>query len=138
MPVTEAMVTRFQTIDADAPLSRAVSLLLSSDQEDFPVLRDGRLAGMLTRTRLLRVLPANQRDVPVHAVMIPTCEAVETSEMLDTAFRRMQESGCTSLPVQCCSATKPARQAHRPRRRGLAHVLVTVHPSCAEPQNRSG
>jgi Zn-dependent protease/CBS domain-containing protein len=97
--VTEAMVTRFQTIDADMPLWQSVSLLLSSDQDDFPVLREGRVAGMLTRTELLRALAANRGDAPVHSVMTAACEAAETSEMLDRAFRRMQESGCSSLPV---------------------------------------
>jgi CBS domain-containing protein len=99
VPVAAAMVTHFQVIDADAPTSQALALLLSSDQNDFPVMRGGRIAGMLTRTDLVRGLAGGQRELTVASLISPSCVAAEASEPLDAAFRRMQESGCASLPV---------------------------------------
>ena len=99
VPVTDAMLRHFSTLQEAEPLSRAVELLLGSEQEDFPVLRDGGVIGVLTRKDLLRALAGNDRDQPVAAVMTQTSAVADASEMLDAAFRRMQESGCTSLPV---------------------------------------
>jgi CBS domain-containing protein len=99
VPVTDAMLTAFQTLCASDPIARAAKLLLASEQQDFPVLRDDRLVGVLTRTNLMRALESDQREEPVEAVMTETCEVANASEMLDAAFRRMEQSGCTSLPV---------------------------------------
>jgi Zn-dependent protease/predicted transcriptional regulator len=99
VPVTDAMLTSFQSLQASEPISRAVELLLASEQEDFPILRDGTVVGVLTRKDLLRALAGNERDQPVGTVMTQTSAVAEATEMLDGAFQRMQESGCTSLPV---------------------------------------
>lgn len=99
VPVTDAMVTHFQCIASEQPVSRAVSLMLSSEQDDFPVLDDGRVAGVLTRSDVLRALAAGRHEAPVHEVMTAAGEPVRPADTLDTVFRRMQESGCSSLPV---------------------------------------
>jgi Zn-dependent protease/CBS domain-containing protein len=99
VPVTAAMLTRFQTVAATDPIARAVSLLQESDQEDFPVLRDDVVVGVLTRNDLLRALAAGRQHEAAAEAMTRSYEVVEDTEMLDATFRRMQEAGCTSLPV---------------------------------------
>lgn len=49
IPVGRAMVTDFYTLDAGDPLSRAVDRVLTGSKLDFPVVRNGQLAGVLTR-----------------------------------------------------------------------------------------
>lgn len=54
--LVELMVTNFRTLSPEDPLSKAVASLLSGWQQDFPVLAEGRLVGLLTRAGLLQAL----------------------------------------------------------------------------------
>ncbi len=99
VPVTAAMLTRFQAVQADTAVSHVVELLQSSDQEDFPVVQDDAVVGVLTRPALLRALASGGQQEPAASVMTRSCEVAEDSEMLDAAFGRMQQAGCSSLPV---------------------------------------
>ncbi len=54
--VADAMVTRFEVLKHDATLSEAADLLLATHQEDFPVMADGEVRGMLTRADLVQGL----------------------------------------------------------------------------------
>ena len=56
IPVQRAMITEFQTLRADDTLARAVEHLLSGFQQDFPVVEDDRLVGMLIRADLAAAL----------------------------------------------------------------------------------
>ena len=52
-----AMITRYETIAPQESLGRAAELLLSSHQQDFPVVDAwGRVAGLLPRGALLAAL----------------------------------------------------------------------------------
>jgi Zn-dependent protease/predicted transcriptional regulator len=44
------------TVDADAPVQKAVELLAEHEFEQLPVLEDGRLVGMITRADVMRQL----------------------------------------------------------------------------------
>lgn len=99
VPVREAMMTRFTTLEADAPLSAAVHELIASGQQDFPIMRDGQLAGLLPRTLLLRGLAHGPGDAPIADVMVDASCSVDETEMLDAAFERMQQAPCPMLPV---------------------------------------
>jgi CBS domain-containing protein len=74
----EAMITRFETLAPQDSLGRAAEHLLATHQQDFPVVDAwGRVAGVLSRTRLMQglaregssgaVLDAMQREFPVVA-----------------------------------------------------------------------
>jgi stage IV sporulation protein FB len=53
------MVTRFETLAPQDPMARAAELLLTTQQQDFPVLDAwGRVAGVLHRSALLAGLAA--------------------------------------------------------------------------------
>jgi Zn-dependent protease len=56
LPVSQAMLTRFATLDETETLGRAVQLLLSGSQQDFPVTSGGEVVGLLTRRDLLSAL----------------------------------------------------------------------------------
>jgi CBS domain-containing protein len=55
-PVHEAMVRDFQTLSVGDSLRRAAELLLETSQQDFPVLQGSDVAGVLSRSQLLRAL----------------------------------------------------------------------------------
>jgi Zn-dependent protease/predicted transcriptional regulator len=98
IPVQAAMVTDFRTLAVNDPLDRAVELILSGSQQDFPVVDDSRVVGVLTRADLLVAL-AQRGGAAVSDVMRREFQTVDPAEMLDTAFRRLQGCECHTLPV---------------------------------------
>ena len=99
IPVVRAMLTDFQALSPHDPLGRAVQLIISGSQHDFPVTVDGQVVGVLTRSRLMQALAERGRDVPVSEVMEREVETVEAHEMLEAALSRLQSSGAKLLPV---------------------------------------
>ena len=97
IPVSRAMITDFKVLGATDPLSRAVELVLQGSQQDFPVLTDGRVAGVLTRADLLRALAQQPASTQVGAVMQRDFPEVHAGEMLETLLGKLQECAC--LPV---------------------------------------
>lgn len=99
IPVSRAMLTDFRALSPDDSLARAVELVLAGSQQDFPVLEDGRVVGVLTRADLLIALARQGQGAPVRDVMRRQFQMVDSSEMLETAFARLQECECRTLPV---------------------------------------
>jgi len=99
VPIREAMVTRFRTFSQDDPLASVIGELLAGQQQDFPVMEDDRIVGMLTRSDLLAAIARGRQDVPIADVMRRDCRMVDEAEMLDSTFQRMREGECSTLPV---------------------------------------
>ena len=99
IPVRHAMITRFRTLTPADGLSSAVDELLAGSQTDFPVVDQGQVVGLLTRADLMKALADGGRDKTVGSVMHTQCKVTEDAEMLDALFQRMQESGCSTVPV---------------------------------------
>lgn len=97
--VEDAMLRDIQTVNAELPLSAAASALLSSDQDEFPVLYRGRFVGLLERSKLLHALSHEDRAAAVEQFADTGCDVAELSEPLDDALRRLQASPHTTLPV---------------------------------------
>jgi Zn-dependent protease/predicted transcriptional regulator len=99
IPVERAMITHFHALGPDDALSRAVELLLAGSQQDFPVVDNGQVVGVLTRQTLLQAIARHAPDRPVGDVMDRRVEAADASEMLEVAFRRLQGCDCHTMPV---------------------------------------
>jgi CBS domain-containing protein len=99
IPVARAMQTSFEALAPDDTLARAVDHVLAGSQQDFPVVVNGQVVGILTRRDLLAALARRGREAAVRDVMQTDFRAVEVSDMLERAFRRMQGCACHTLPV---------------------------------------
>jgi predicted transcriptional regulator len=100
IPVSRAMLRDFRTLSPQDPLSRAVELILAGSQQDFPVTDDGKVVGLLTRSRLIKALGEHHQETLVSEVMEREFEFIDSSEMLETAFSRLQNCRCPMLPVR--------------------------------------
>ncbi len=99
IPVSRAMVTQFETLSPSDPIHRAVQLILSGTQQDFPVLEDARVVGVLTRSGLLTALAQGRQSDLVRNVMQRDFEVVEPGTMLEPASAQLQACNCHTLPV---------------------------------------
>ena len=99
IPVRRAMVTSFQTLAPTDSLSTAIDRTLAGTQRDFPVVDDGRVLGILFQKDLIAAIASRGPGIPVSEVMQTDFEVLQPSEMLDSAFRRMNERRCSTAPV---------------------------------------
>lgn len=97
--VRQAMMTRFQTLTTSDTLGKAVEELIAGADQDFPVMDNGNLKGILSRKDLVRALSENERSTPLGHINLANCGVISENEMLDKAFRLMQEASCSTLAV---------------------------------------
>jgi Zn-dependent protease/predicted transcriptional regulator len=99
IPVMRAMITEFHALRPDDRVSRALDFLLAGFQQDFPVVVDGRPVGVLTRQTLAEVLSRGEVDRLVGDVMQREFVSVAPGEMLQSAFEKLRDCACHTLPV---------------------------------------
>jgi Zn-dependent protease len=99
IPIRHVMITDFRTLGPQDLLTSAVEHILAGFQEDFPIVEDGHLVGVLMRTDLMKTLARRGQDTPIAEVMQRQFQTADPSEMAETVFARLQECNCHSLPV---------------------------------------
>ena len=100
IPVSRAMIRDFRRLSPNDSLALAIELVLAGAQQDFPVTEDGQVVGLLTRGRLLVALAQKGQETLVGEVMERNFQVVDSSDMLETAFARLQNCQCPMLPVK--------------------------------------
>jgi Zn-dependent protease/predicted transcriptional regulator len=99
IPLERAMVTDFRTLAPASSLDDAVNLLLSGAQQDFPVVLDDTVVGMLTRADLLSAIAREPGGSPIEPFVRRDVPTADASEMIDVAFGRLQGCNCQTIPV---------------------------------------
>ncbi len=99
VPVGQVMTTEFRTLSPHELLSQAARHTVAGYQQDFPVIEDGRVVGVLTREGLLAGLTKGGPQAQVAEAMQTRFETADPAEMAELALARLQSSGCRSLPV---------------------------------------
>jgi len=99
IPVARAMITDFRTLSPSDPLSRAVELILAGTQQDFPVVDQGTVVGILTKSDLLSALARRGDADPVAEVMQRDFQVAHSHDMLESVLERLQECPCHTMPV---------------------------------------
>jgi len=97
--VKDAMMTRFRALKSEDSLETAIQELLAGSQQDFPVMADGRVAGILRRNDLVQALAQDRHETRVSDVMSRDCGAVLVSDALDKTLERMSREGRATLAV---------------------------------------
>jgi CBS domain-containing protein len=99
IPVTRAMLTDYQVLSPEDTLGEMARQMLAGIQQDFPVVQDGKMLGVVTRRDFLAALTARGDCVPVSEVMRSGAPEVDSHDMLEKALARLQESGVPMVPV---------------------------------------
>lgn len=99
IPVARVMLTAFTTLTPEEPLSTAVELTQRGGQHEFPVMRDGRLVGLLTRHDLLHGLTGGGPQSHVADAMERDLPIVAPQDMLDAALSQLDAHQSSTAPV---------------------------------------
>jgi Zn-dependent protease/predicted transcriptional regulator len=99
VPVARVMIRDIRTLSPDDRLSVAAHHVLAGFQQDFPVIDNGRVVGVLTRAALLKAIAERGQGAPVADVMDRAFQTADPYEPLDLAFDRLRECRCHTLPV---------------------------------------
>ncbi|CAB1075430.1 Putative zinc metalloprotease MJ0392 (EC [Olavius algarvensis Delta 1 endosymbiont] len=99
IPVQQAMITDFKTLDHNDQLEKAVEFTLAGSQKDFPVLVDGEIKGVLTQNDLIKALSQSAPHHPVTAASQKEFVTVDSLDMLENALAKLNNCNCHTLPV---------------------------------------
>jgi len=94
LTVAEAMVTDFRTLTHANTIREAAQLLLSTSQQDFPVMHGDTVVGLLGRNALIRAMATDGPDSYVAAAMDREPLKLLPDMDLSEALPQMSKSSC--------------------------------------------
>jgi len=97
--VRDAMLTDFRVLSPRDTLADAMRLLLAGCQQDFPVVEEGRVVGLLFREDFLRGLRERGDGATVGSVMRTSFNTLEASAALEEALTQVRAEAGLTMPV---------------------------------------
>ncbi|MFW6170701.1 MAG: site-2 protease family protein [Planctomycetota bacterium] len=128
--VGDAMRRQFHMVPADMTLEQAAQAVLFAPQDGFPVIEDGRLAGMLSKQQAMQLLSQGQNSLLVRDVMQENVPILDLHLPLEESMDRMQTGNYTSMPVASDGRLVGILSAST-----LRHIMAgwTVRPAVIDP-----
>ncbi len=92
IPVSEVMVTDFFALDPSDPVSKPIEHIYHGYQEDFPVIKNNHVEGLLTRKNILSGIHEKGTNVEVSQLMEKQFDPVSPSTPADEVYRQLARS----------------------------------------------
>jgi len=100
------MITNFISLNPADTLAKAVNLVLSGSQKDFPVVDNGRLAGMVKKNDLMLALSRGDINEYVGNVMNTNIQSTSPDELLNRAIGLLHNKEFNTIPVVISGALR--------------------------------
>lgn len=97
--VRDVAISDFRSVSPRDDLSSVVRLVLKGWQQDFPVIDQGQVVGMLKRQDVIAGLAGGAVHTAVNHSMRRDFPAADETELLEPVFSRMENSHFDTLPV---------------------------------------
>ena len=97
--IEDIMLTDFQALEPGDSLFEAIDRAVHSLQDDFPVVRDGQVVGVLSRGAMLQAFGGTRWKESVQAVMSTKIETAAPRDTLAWAFRGLSNRNLSMFPV---------------------------------------
>jgi Zn-dependent protease len=97
IPVRAAMITEFHRLEHGNTVRDAANMLLSTSQQDFPIMHAGQLVGLLDRNLLLKSLAQEGPDCYVAGVMNRDYLILKPDQDLAQVLPLMAQAGRCAL-----------------------------------------
>lgn len=99
LKVRDAMLTDYRRLSPEDTAQTTVQLILQGWQADFPVVREGRFVGMVTRQDVVSALEAGGQLQTVASFMREPGLCCGPEDALDASLNSLRESRLPLLPV---------------------------------------
>lgn len=97
--VSDVMRTKYTVLSGDDPVSKAVDELLAGADQDFVVVNQEKVIGILLRTQLIRAISENKMIRPIREIVNDDFKDIEVSGEIKNLYTLMQEKKYSILPV---------------------------------------
>ena len=97
--VREAALANFATVPPSATLRDLTKIMLSESQQDFPVVENGGVVGILVHAEILAAIKHRPLDTSVTAIMRTEFDIVEENSPLDELLTHLRHVGGHAIPV---------------------------------------
>jgi stage IV sporulation protein FB len=99
LDVEDVMSREFAVLSPADPIARGIELIYQTGQDDFPVIQEGKLAGIVTRPALVEAMNARAADVSVGQIMDPHASVVSPREKVVHVYEEIINGANTSAVV---------------------------------------
>ncbi len=100
IPIRAAMITELHTLEHGATIRDAANLLLSTSQQDFPVMHGNQVVGLLGRQLLIRAIAAEGPEAYVAGAMDRNYIELDPNEDLADVLPLMAQAGRCALVME--------------------------------------
>jgi CBS domain-containing protein len=100
IPVRAAMITEFHSLEHGDTVRDAANLLLSTSQQDFPIMHAGQVVGLMDRNVLLKALAQEGPDAYVAGVMDRDFLVLKPTQDLAEVLPLMAQAGRCALVME--------------------------------------
>lgn len=97
--VQDILSDEYKTVTGDMSLAQVLEIVFHSHHEDFPVLENGKLVGLLTRSVIIKGVHQYSKDKKVSEIMRKQFPTLSPNDLLKKAHLLMQESQVRAIPV---------------------------------------
>ncbi len=95
----DAMIPEFRTLSPRDELSQGVKLVLNGWQQDFPVVEQGHVIGMLLRADMIATLATGEVHASVQQAMREDFPVASPLESLQSVFTRLHDTQVATVPI---------------------------------------
>jgi Zn-dependent protease/CBS domain-containing protein len=97
--VEDVLSRDFVHVTPETPIKKVLELIFHSHREDFAVMDNGLLKGIITRKEVMRGMHSVGQEAPVKNVMRADIPPVKATATLEVARKLMQRYNSHALPV---------------------------------------
>jgi len=99
VPARDAMLIRFDSLSPDMTIAGSLDVLRHSSQDVFPVARDGKLEGMVSKNDVLNALKEMPGEAVIGEIMETDLITAAPDEPMGDVFRKMELHDKDVIPV---------------------------------------
>lgn len=97
--VRDILPDEYLSVDPDTKLSKVLEMIFHSRQENFAVLQNGGLAGIVTRAGIVSAIHQFGLEKPVNEIMVREFPTASASDSLTKIYGLMDASGIRAIPI---------------------------------------